>query len=114
GERLLAARQERQGLRLLARWPRQDLEAGLERILVFDQLQLSGAAAEQCGEQALEVAVHHFERHEQPLARLAVEALDAVAQPLDRFDQVVALVDEAGMLRLDLPQLLLAPQLDRA
>ena len=58
--------------------------------------------------------VHHRERRQQPLARLAVEALDALAQPLDRFGEVVALGDEAGVLRLDLLQLFLGAQVDGA
>ena len=54
------------------------------------------------------------ERGQQPLARLAVEALDALAQPLDRFGQIVALGDQAGVLRLDLVQLFLGAQVDGA
>ena len=60
------------------------------------------------------MAVDHLERGEQPLARLAVEALDALAQPLDRLDQVVALGHQGGVLRLDLAQLFLGAQIDRA
>ena len=50
----------------------------------------------------------------QPLARFAVEALDALAQPLDGFDQVVALGGQRGVLGLDLAQLFLGAQIDGA
>src|SRR5919201_1878492 len=56
----------------------------------------------------------HLERGEKPLARLAVKILDALTQPLDRFDQVVPLGRERGMLGLDLAQLFLGAQIDRA
>ena len=56
GERLLAAGEQRQRRRLLARRLRQDFEAGFERIVALDQLQFGGAAAEQLGEQLLEIA----------------------------------------------------------
>ena len=85
GQRLLAARQQRQRRRLLARRLGHDFEAGFQRVVAFDQLQFGGAAAEQLGEQMLEVLVDLFEGRQQPLARLAVEALDAEAQLLDRL-----------------------------
>ena len=47
GQRLLAAREQRQRRRLLARRLGDDFEAGFQRIVVLDQLQLGGAAAEQ-------------------------------------------------------------------
>ena len=65
-------------------------------------------------EQVLEVLVDLFERRQQPLARLAVEALDAQPQFLDRFHQVVAFGGEVGVLGLDLAQLFLGAQVDRA
>ena len=55
-----------------------------------------------------------LEGGKQPLARLAVEALDAKAQLLDRLDQIVALGGERGVLGLDLAQFLLGAQVDRA
>ena len=60
------------------------------------------------------MAVDDLERGQQPLARLAVEALDALAQPLDGFHQVVALGGERGVLGFDLAQLFLGAQIDRA
>jgi hypothetical protein len=51
------------------------------------------------------MGVDHLEGGEQPFARLAVEILDALTQPLDRFDQIVALGGERAMLSLDLTQL---------
>ena len=80
GQRLLAARQQRQHRRLLARRMRQDLEAGFQRVIRFDQLQLGLAAAEQGGEQLAEILVHRAEGVEQALAAFAVETLDAAAQ----------------------------------
>ena len=56
GQRLLAARQQRQRLRLLAGRLGDDLEAGFERIVAFDQVQRGFAAAEQFDEQPLEMA----------------------------------------------------------
>ena len=56
-QRLLAARQKRHGLRLLARRPGDDLEPGLERIVALDEGEIGGAAAEQRGEQVLEMGV---------------------------------------------------------
>ena len=93
---------------------RQNFEAGFERIVVLDELQLRGAAAEQLGEQALEVRVDDGERRQQALARLAIEALDAEPQPLDRLDEIVALGDQRRVLGLDLAQLLLGAQIDGA
>ena len=69
---------------------------GLERIVGFDQLQLGRAAAEQMREQPLEMAVDDVEGGEQPLAALAVEALDRLAQLADRLDHVLALGDDAS------------------
>ena len=114
GQRLLAAREQRERRRLLARGLGHDLEAGFERIVAFDQLQFGGAAAEQLGEQVLEVLVDLLERRQQPLARLAVEALDAEPQLLDRLHQVVALGGERGVLGFDLAQFFLGAQVDRA
>jgi hypothetical protein len=50
----------------------------------------------------LEVGVDHLERGKQPLARFAVEVLDALTEPLDGFDQIVALGGERAVLGLDL------------
>ena len=58
--------------------------------------------------------VDGLERGQQPLARFLVEALDALAQPLDGFDQIVALGGQRGVLGLDLAQLFLGAQIDGA
>src|SRR5215472_11594328 len=58
--------------------------------------------------------VDDLEGGEQPLARLAVEILDALAQPLDRLDEIIPLGGKRAMLRLDLAQLLLGAQIDGA
>ncbi len=92
----------------------EDVEAGLEGVVGFDQLQLGGAAAEEGREEALEVLVDGGEGGEQALAALAVERADAAAQLLDGLDQVVALADHAVELRLDLGQLVVGTQIDAA
>jgi hypothetical protein len=58
------------------------------------------------------MVVNHLEGAKQALARLAVEALDALPQPLDGLDEVVALGRERLVLGLDLPQFLLGAQVD--
>ena len=102
GQRLLAAREQREHLQPLARRARHDLEPGLQRIVVLGQGQMGTPAAEQPGEQLLEMLVDHLEGGQQPLAPLAVEAGDALAQPGDGADQIAALVLQAGELGLDL------------
>ena len=68
-----------------------DFEPRLQRILRLGEPQLGLAAAEQLGEELLEVAAHLLEGDEEALAALAVQALDALAQAGDGGDQVVAL-----------------------
>src|SRR5207244_11479505 len=77
GQGLFSARKQRQRRRLLARRLGNDLEAGFQRVLAFDELQLRSAAPEQLGEQPLEVIVDDLDGGEQALARLALEVLDA-------------------------------------
>ena len=102
GQRLLAAGEQRQRLRLLARRAGDDFEPRLERIVGFDQLQFGRAALEQGREQVLEMRVDDLESGEEPLAPFLVESLDRGAQTLDRLGQIVALGDRAcrGSLRL--------------
>jgi hypothetical protein len=94
GERLLAARQERHGLRFLARRAGHDFKPGIQRVVGFDQLQFRRAAAKQMGEQPLELAVDLLKGDQQALAAFPVEALDSGAQFLDRVDDVLALGDD--------------------
>ena len=101
-------------MRFLARRLRDDFKTGFQRIVALDQVQRGFAAAEQLGEQPLEMVVDGLERRQQPFARFAVETLDALPQPLDRFDQVVALGGECGVLGLDLAQFFLGTQIDGA
>ena len=61
-QRLLAARQQRHGLRLLAGRAGEDFEPGFQRIVGFDQLQFGRAAAEKMREQPLEMAVDRLRR----------------------------------------------------
>jgi len=60
-------------------------------VLRLGQPQFGFAAAEQLGEELLEVAADLLESDEEALAALAVQALDALAQTADGGDQVVAL-----------------------
>ena len=53
--------------------------------------------------------VYGLERGSEPLARFLVEALDALTEPLDCFDEVVALRGEAEMLLFDLGKFLVGP-----
>ena len=71
-------------------------------------------AAEQFREQPLEVLVDGLERGQQPLAGFLVETLDALAQPLDGFDEVIAFGCQRCVLGLDLAQLFLGAQVDGA
>src|SRR5258708_13850907 len=88
-----------------------DFKSGVEGIVTLDQVQRRLAAAEQLHEQPLEMAVDDFEGGQEPLARLAVEALDTLAQPLDGFHQIVTLRRERSVLRFDLAQLFLCAQI---
>ena len=92
----------------------ENFQAGLQRVVAFDELQFGLAAAEQHLEQALEMAVHGLESVEQPLAALFVQAEDALAQLGDRLFQVGALLLQAiefGAQRLGL---FLGAQIDAA
>src|SRR5262249_6892849 len=53
-------------------------------------------------------------RSKQPFARLAIETLNPLAQPLDRLDEIVALRGQRRVLGLDFAQLLLGAQVDGA
>src|SRR5439155_26636224 len=92
GQRLLAARQERQALQALARRARHDVESGRERILIADPGECGLAAAKQAREQLGEMPVELVESGDEPLAPLLVESPDALAQPSDRRRQVGSLV----------------------
>ncbi len=85
-----------------------------QRILRLGEPQLGLAAAEQLGEELLEVAADLLEGGEEALAALAVQALDALAQAADGGDQVVALGRHAGDLLLELVGLFLGAQVHRA
>ncbi len=62
----------------------------------------------------LKLLVDGIERHEQPFASLVIEAVDALTQPLDRLDEIVALAGQFVMLRFDFAQLFFGAQIDRA
>ena len=65
-------------------------------------------------EQPLEMAVDDVEGGEQPLAALAVEALDRLPQLADRLDDVVALGDQRLQPLRQLRLLFLGAQIDGA
>ena len=67
-QRLLAAREQREHLRPLPRRMGEDLEAGLQRVVGFDQLKLGAAAAEQGGEQGSGNSCSPCQRRPKPLA----------------------------------------------
>ena len=69
---------------------------------MLDELQFGIAAAEQFAEQLLEIVVDDLERGQKPLARFVVEIMDALAQPPDRFDQIVAFGRQLAVLSLDI------------
>ena len=103
GQRLLAARKQRQRRRLLARRLGDDLQAAFERILALDHFQARLAAAEQRREQLAEVRVDRLEGVLQPLVRLAIELADGAAQLGDGVLDVGLLGVEAGGLDAELP-----------
>ena len=113
GERLLAAREQRERGELLAGRLRVDLEPGHQRVVRADQSEMRAAAAEHAGEQRLEVPVHLLEDLRQALAPLAVEMADRAAQLGDRGRELLALGVEAGEPRLDLLRLDLGAEIDR-
>ena len=77
-------------------------------------MQLGGAATEQFTEQLLEVAIDRGERRQEPFARFTVEAVDALPQAADRFDEIVALGGQLAVLGFDVGKLLLRQEVDRA
>ena len=114
GQRLLAARQQRQGCRLLAGRLGDDLEPAFQRVLGLDHLEPRLAAAEQRGEQALEVAVDGVEGGLQAAAALVVDLGDAGAQLGDgRLDVGLLLVHALELLG-EAGQVLVGLQVDAA
>src|SRR6202020_1904747 len=86
----------------------------LERIIGFDQLQLSLAALEQGRKQILEMVVDDVESGDEPLAPLLIEGANRAAQALDRFGQIVALGDELVAACPNLNEFVVRAQVDRA
>src|SRR5690606_22002737 len=91
GQRLFAARQQRERAEALARRLRHDFEPGFERIVRIDELEMRLPAVEQRREEALKMAVHRLERREQPRATFAVEAADRTAEAVHRLRQLLDL-----------------------
>ncbi len=75
-QRLLAAGEQRQHLRLLAGRAAEDFEAAFQRIVALDKLKLRLAAGEQDLEQPFEMRLHRVEGFEQALAAFLVEVPD--------------------------------------
>jgi len=91
----------RQRLQALAGRAGVNLQPRLQRILGFGEGELCLAALEQLGEEVLEVLVHALEGFEQPLAPLAVQGSDRLAQFGDGGNEIVALAGEEGKPLLD-------------
>ncbi len=92
----------------------ENLEPCLQRVVALDELQLRRAAAEQRGEQLLEVGVDLLERLVEPLPALAVEALDAATELGDSRDQVIAILHHQVELFANLFCFLLGPEVHPA
>ena len=90
----LAARQHRERLGLLARWPGDDLDAGRAQVGRVGQRQLGEAAAEELLEAVREGALERGERRPEPIRDHRVELGDQVAGADDGGPQV-------GCLRLE-------------
>src|SRR5256885_1212226 len=108
GERLLAAGEQVDAGELLSGRLGDDLHAGFALWIlgVGNELQLGAAAAEEPGEDLLELLVHEGESLAEPLFAGALDAGDRRPQPRDRFLQVlvprgeerVALAHLAGLV----------------
>src|SRR5258707_4497774 len=73
GERLLAARKQRQALQFLARRARHDLQPGGQRVLALIERKMRAAAAEQRDEELAEMLVDLGEGGQQALAAFVAE-----------------------------------------
>jgi hypothetical protein len=114
GQRLLAARQQRQRRGLLAGRLGDDLEPTLQRVLGFQHFQPRLAAAEQRREKALEMPVDRIEGCLQAGAAFGVDLRDARAQLGDgRLDVALLLVHARELLR-QAGELLVGLQVDTA
>src|SRR5207245_6768092 len=102
GERLLAAGEQLDALQALARGLRDDLDAALERVGLVEQGQPGAAAAEECAEGLLEVAIDRRKRVGEAPARRLVDAPDGFGRQRDRIDQVLALCRQERVPRLEL------------
>src|SRR5207237_10866053 len=89
-------------------------EPRLQRIVGSDQLQMRLPALEQSGEQAAEMAVDLLEGREQPRSSLAVQAADRAAQAVNGDAELLALRLAGEAAFLQLLQLALGHQIDRA
>ena len=90
GQRLFAARHQRELAKALARRRGVDFEAGVERVFTFSEAQLGLAAAEQGVEQVLEVLIDDVEGGQQAFAAFRVQLLDARVQRADIYSRALA------------------------
>ena len=86
-ERLLATREQVNGLVLLAGRLRHHLHARIQNLVAGDD-ELGLPAPEQLREHAAEVPVHRFKRARQQLARFAVDLADRVFQRVHGLGQI--------------------------
>ena len=91
---------ERKARRLLARRARDQVQAGFQRIIGFDQLQFGGSAAKERRKEMLEVSVDGLKCLQQAAATFLVQLLDTAAQLGNGLDQIVALSFQTGVLLL--------------
>jgi hypothetical protein len=89
------------------------VQPGFQRIVGLGQFQMCPSAAEQLGEQLLEMGVDLFEGGNKPGAAFTVKLVDSLAQAGDGLDQVLALGLHGSDLLAELLGLLMGPQIDR-
>src|SRR5215471_13385333 len=94
GHGLLAARQQQNILKPLARRLRDDLDPAFENVSLVDQLHLAMAAAEQLDKHLLEIFVDGGERLYELLARPALDLGDRRLSVRNRFLDVHLLIDQ--------------------
>ena len=110
---LLAAREQRNALELLARRPRHNIDACLEHILALSQLEIGATTAEHLGEHGLEVGSDLLEGLNEETLGLGVDAVDHFHQLALGLHQIIVLSLEEGMPLFGFLVLLDGHQVDR-
>ena len=101
GHGLLAAGEQRDVARFLARRARDDLDARFQDVFAFLQQQVGLAAAEELAEGFVEVRLDGFESLLEQAAAVPVDARDDVLEAGARRVQVLELRLEEGVARLE-------------